>query len=133
VIETVILAMLDNTQQFKDQDRQRSRAITISSRTRDYVSYAKAKINNPTQFECLDKLYQKESSWRTLKNPQYAANPNSSAYGIPQALPGKKMAEAGSDWKHNPITQINWGLQYIEKRYKTPCKAWEHSQIKGWY
>ncbi|WP_277209445.1 ubiquitin-like domain-containing protein [Isoptericola croceus] len=80
------------------------------------------------QFTCLDKLWTKESNWRWN-----AANPSSSAYGIPQALPGSKMASAGSDWRTNPATQITWGLGYISGRYGTPCSAWNHSMAKGWY
>jgi hypothetical protein len=63
----------------------------------------------------------------------HADNPNSSAYGIPQALPGSKMASAGPDWANNPITQIRWGLGYIADRYGSPCGAWGHSQSHGWY
>ena len=48
----------------------------------------------------------------------------SGAYGIPQALPGSKMATAGADWQTNPATQITWGLGYISARYGTPCGAW---------
>ncbi len=80
------------------------------------------------QFTCLDKLWTKESNWRWNAN-----NPSSSAYGIPQALPGSKMASAGSDWKTNPATQIEWGLGYIEGRYGTPCSAWSHSSSHNWY
>lgn len=80
------------------------------------------------QFVCLDKLWTKESNWRVD-----ADNPSSSAYGIPQALPGSKMASAGDDWRTNPATQITWGLGYIEGRYGTPCSAWSHSVAKGWY
>ena len=80
------------------------------------------------QFSCLDSLWQRESNW----NPQ-ARNPYSGAYGIPQALPGEKMASAGSDWQTNPATQIKWGLGYIKDRYGSPCAAWEHSQSVGWY
>jgi len=80
------------------------------------------------QFPCLNKLWNKESNWRTT-----ASNPSSGAYGIPQALPGSKMASKGSDWKSNPATQIKWGLGYIEGRYGSPCKAWSHSQSVGWY
>ncbi|MEV6816497.1 lytic transglycosylase domain-containing protein [Micromonospora sp. NPDC051296] len=80
------------------------------------------------QFPCLDKLWNKESGW----NPK-AHNRSSGAYGIPQALPGSKMASVGDDWQSNPVTQIKWGLGYIEGRYGTPCKAWTHSQNKGWY
>jgi hypothetical protein len=80
------------------------------------------------QFPCLDKLWKKESGWN-----HKALNSGSGAYGIPQALPGKKMASEGSDWKTNPATQIKWGLGYIEGRYNTPCSAWSHSQNTGWY
>ncbi len=80
------------------------------------------------QFACLLKLWQKESGWRVD-----ADNPTSSAYGIPQALPGSKMASAGADWRTNPATQITWGLGYIAGRYGTPCSAWAHSQAKNWY
>ena len=80
------------------------------------------------EFNCLVALWNKESHWNV-----YAHNPSSGAYGIPQALPGSKMATVGSDWKTNPKTQIVWGLGYIQGRYGTPCGAWSHSQAKGWY
>ncbi|QYJ02656.1 lytic transglycosylase domain-containing protein [Nocardioides panacisoli] len=81
-----------------------------------------------SQFGCLDSLWQKESGW----NPA-ARNPSSGAHGIPQALPGSKMASAGSDWATNPRTQITWGLGYIQDRYGSPCAAWGHSQRVNWY
>lgn len=80
------------------------------------------------QFACLDSLWQKESGWSVT-----ADNPSSSAYGIPQALPGSKMSSAGADWQTNAATQITWGLGYISGRYGTPCAAWAHSQAKNFY
>lgn len=80
------------------------------------------------QFSCLVSLWQKESNWNYL-----AQNASSGAYGIPQALPGSKMASAGADWQTNPATQISWGLGYISGRYGSPCGAWAHSQSVGWY
>ncbi|MDQ4138066.1 MAG: lytic transglycosylase domain-containing protein [Actinomycetota bacterium] len=80
------------------------------------------------EFNCLVSLWNKESGWNV-----YAQNPSSGAYGIPQALPGNKMASAGADWQTNPATQISWGLGYISGRYGTPCGAWNHSQSVGWY
>jgi len=80
------------------------------------------------QWSCLNSLWQRESGW----NPQ-ARNPSSGAFGIPQALPGSKMASAGSDWQTNPATQIRWGLGYIKSRYGSPCGAWAKSQAVGWY
>jgi hypothetical protein len=80
------------------------------------------------QFPCLDKLFARESGWNYK-----ASNAGSGAFGIPQALPGSKMASEGADWKTNPATQIKWGLKYIEGRYNSPCGAWSHSQSTGWY
>jgi hypothetical protein len=80
------------------------------------------------QFPCLDKLWARESGWNYK-----ATNAGSGAFGIPQALPGSKMAKFGDDWETNPATQIKWGLNYIEGRYDTPCGAWSHSQDTGWY
>ena len=68
------------------------------------------------QFGCLDSLWTKESGWNA-----HATNGSSGAYGIPQSLPGSKMASAGSDWQTNPATQINWGLQYIKYVYGSPA------------
>jgi hypothetical protein len=79
------------------------------------------------QFNCLVSLWNRESHWRVN-----AENPNG-AYGIPQAMPGDKMASAGPDWQTNARTQILWGLGYIKGRYGTPCGAWAHSQATGWY
>ncbi|MCD0445518.1 hypothetical protein LO763_18045 [Glycomyces sp. A-F 0318] len=79
------------------------------------------------QVGCLVALWNRESGWNEL-----AAN-GIGAYGIPQALPGSKMESEGSDWETNPVTQIEWGLGYIEGRYGTPCEAWNHSEDVGWY
>lgn len=80
------------------------------------------------QFGCLDKIFTQESQWKWN-----ATNPTSGAYGIPQSLPATKMASAGDDWKTNPVTQIKWGLKYIEQRYGTPCEAWSFKRGAGWY
>jgi hypothetical protein len=79
------------------------------------------------QVGCLVALWDRESGWNHL------AENSIGAYGIPQALPGPKMESAGSDWETNPVTQIKWGLGYIEGRYGTPCEAWAHSEDVGWY
>ncbi|WP_278235279.1 ubiquitin-like domain-containing protein [Isoptericola sp. AK164] len=81
-----------------------------------------------SQWSCLESLWTKESNWSHT-----VANPSSGAYGIPQSLPGSKMASHGSDWQTNPATQIAWGLDYIAGRYGTPCGAWSHSQANNWY
>lgn len=80
------------------------------------------------QFACLVALWNRESGWNV-----YAQNRSSGAYGIPQALPGSKMASAGADWATSYVTQVTWGLGYVESRYGTPCGAWGHSQSTGWY
>jgi hypothetical protein len=77
---------------------------------------------------CLNRLWNKESNWRVE-----AYNRSSGAMGIPQAVPGTKMAKFGSDYRTNAATQIRWGLSYIRGRHGSPCGAWAHSQSKGWY
>lgn len=81
-----------------------------------------------TEFACLLPLWMRESGWNV-----YASNPGSGAYGIPQALPGDKMASAGADWQTSATVQITWGLGYIESVYGTPCNAWSHEESVGWY
>jgi uncharacterized protein YabE (DUF348 family) len=82
-----------------------------------------------SQMGCLVELWDHESSWRVD-----ATNPGSGAYGIPQALPGSKMASAGGDWQTSAATQIRWGLDYIASRYGDPCGAWSTWQAQGgWY
>ena len=79
------------------------------------------------QYTCLKRLWTRESHWNFQ-----AHNYRSGAHGIPQAYPAIKMESVGLDWRTNPVTQIRWGLSYIENRYDNPCKAlarhnWRHS------
>ena len=80
-----------------------------------------------SQFGCLNNIWTRESGWSVT-----AANA-SGAYGIPQALPGSKMATAGPDWQTSATTQIKWGLGYIKERYGTPCEAWAFWEGHDWY
>ena len=80
-----------------------------------------------TQFACLRQVWARESGWR------YDTQNASGAYGIPQALPGSKMATAGADWQTNPATQVKWGLGYIKAVYGTPCRAWAFEEANGYY
>jgi putative Flp pilus-assembly TadE/G-like protein len=82
------------------------------------------------EWECLDNLWIGESGWNHL-----AENKSSGAYGIPQSLPPEKMAVYGADYRTNPVTQIRWGLDYIARRYGTPCEAWRQWNLREphWY
>jgi hypothetical protein len=81
-----------------------------------------------SQFNCVDNIWEQESRWNV-----HADNPYSSAYGIPQALPGSKMSSAGPNWQNSAETQIRWGLNYIKERYGSACSAWSFKQSHGWY
>ncbi|HTX26429.1 MAG TPA: lytic transglycosylase domain-containing protein [Streptosporangiaceae bacterium] len=83
---------------------------------------------SPSQFACLYPLWEGESGWSVT-----AENPGTGAYGIPQAMPGGKMASAGPDWQTDAATQIRWGLEYIQGTYGSPCGAWDHEEATGWY
>lgn len=98
----------------------------------DAKSYAKSALNDDNQYNCLVQLWDHESGWRVD-----AENASSGAYGIPQSLPGSKMAAAGADWKTNGVTQVKWGLSYISSQpdYRNPCGAWAKWQSRSphWY
>ena len=104
-----------------------AQASTVTS-----ASQAKAiahkMIPDAAQFNAFSKIVAHESGW----NPS-ATNGSSGAYGLVQALPANKMASAGSDWKTNPATQIEWGVDYMKDRYGSPCGAWDFWQSNGWY
>lgn len=104
--------------------------VTPDPGTAQSIAYGMVKARGwgDDEFACLVALWNKESGWRVN-----AYNASSGAYGIPQSLPGNKMASAGADWETNPATQITWGLGYISARYGAPCGAWDHSVRVGWY
>lgn len=79
-------------------------------------------------FLCLDYIVMHESAWYNVPNAA-----GGRAYGIPQALPGSKMATHGSDWATNPWTQVDWLVDYVDDRYDTPCKAMNFKKRVGWY
>jgi hypothetical protein len=109
-----------------------SRSAATSAEVGAAQEFARKRLDaagfGPEEFTCLVDLWNRESRWNYR-----AENSSSGAYGIPQSLPGKKMASAGADWETNPETQIRWGLGYISSRYGSPCDAWAHSEAKGWY
>ena len=85
----------------------------------NYKLYAHNQLQDWEQFLCLVELYEKESNW----NPKAR---NYSHHGIPQ---GRSTYLAKVGYKK----QIRWGLAYIEARYGSPCKAWQHFKAKGWH
>ncbi|SFC77994.1 transglycosylase SLT domain-containing protein [Streptomyces aidingensis] len=100
-------------------------AATAESTNKDI---AREVVDDAAQFACFDKIVEHESGW-----DHTATNPSSGAYGLVQALPASKMDSAGSDWRTNPETQIEWGLDYMNERYGSPCEAWDFWQANNWY
>ncbi len=80
------------------------------------------------QFRALKWVWYHESGWNYK-----AVNRSSGATGIAQALPASKMATHGSDYRTNPETQIDWGLDYIKVRYGSPIKAKKFWLSHNWY
>ncbi|GAA3884577.1 lytic transglycosylase domain-containing protein [Streptomyces sedi] len=99
-----------------------------SSYSKSDIQALARQIVGADQFQCFSNIVDHESGW-----DHTATNPSSGAYGLMQALPGSKMASAGSDWQTNPATQIQWGVNYMESRYGSPCGAWEFWQANNWY
>lgn len=69
-----------------------------------------------------------ESGWN-----QFARNPSSGAYGIPQALPPGKMGAAANPPQSNPAAQISWMIGYIRSVYGDPIGAAAHENAFHWY
>src|SRR6478735_5579772 len=115
----------------RDKERQR----VISNAQNDPKSAARLLMadhgwGSDAQYNCLVNLWTGESDWRWS-----ATNASSGAYGIPQSLPASKMSQFGADYRTNPMTQIKWGLWYIEMSYGNPCNAWSTWQARSphWY
>ena len=106
----------------------------VLARTPTGARIVASKLNSVTyhwsdsQLSCLTTLWLRESHWNFKSQ-----NSRSGAYGIPQANPGSKMSSAGSDWRSNPITQLKWGMSYVNARYGNPCRALSKSNSFGWY
>ncbi|MCF3135166.1 transglycosylase SLT domain-containing protein [Streptomyces olivochromogenes] len=103
-------------------------AQAATTSTSSAQSIAHKMIPDAAQYTAFSKIVEHESGWNIS-----ATNSSSGAYGLVQALPGSKMASAGSDWKTNPATQIKWGLDYMNSRYGSPADAWNFWQANGWY
>ncbi|MEV7283701.1 transglycosylase SLT domain-containing protein [Streptomyces sp. NPDC093252] len=104
-----------------------AQAVTTASPA-SAQAIAKQMIPNSAHYTAFSNIVQRESGWNVT-----ATNASSGAYGLVQALPASKMASAGSDWKTNPATQIEWGIDYMNSRYGSPLGAWEFWQANGWY
>lgn len=94
-------------------------AINTNKDIDRYKLYAHMKVVSAKEYRCLELLWMRESRW----DPR-AANPKSSAYGIPQLLKLKVL---------DPYLQIDLGLKYITHRHSTPCKAWAYHLKTGHY
>ena len=75
-------------------------------------------------------LIRRESNWQvTVSNSQ-----GSGAYGLPQALPGSKMASHGENWRTDPVIQLRWMYDYVMNRYQgSLANAIEHHNANNWY
>jgi hypothetical protein len=89
--------------------------------------YVRSRIGT-TQYNCIDYIFARESKW----NPR-AVNPRTGAYGIPQAYPASKLAAFGSNWRYSPLTQVKWGIWYVNSRYGSACQAKAFMASHGWY
>ncbi|MEV7615989.1 transglycosylase SLT domain-containing protein [Streptomyces sp. NPDC089799] len=123
------------------KEREEKEKVASRSTTRDasgfqvQSSYTVAQVKSIArqmvpagQFQCFSNIVNHESTWNYK-----ATNASSGAYGLVQALPGSKMSSAGADWRTNPATQIEWGLNYMNSRYGSPCGAWSFWQANNWY
>lgn len=86
--------------------------VSISPEREQCANWAREAGVSEADLEVAIDLIYRESGCRVD-----ATNASSGAYGIPQALPGNKMATVGDDWQTNPVTQIRWMIGYVNGRY----------------
>ena len=84
-----------------------------------YKLYAHSRIFDFTQFICYAELITRESHWNAVA---YNGNHYGLAQGIYKPL-----------WRMDAYHQIDWSIQYIQRRYHNECKALAHSNKYGWY
>lgn len=103
---------------------------------RDTVANARIYIKKRIgikQYNCIDLLFEHESKWNPRAMFPSNGNPSTASYGIPQAHPGSKMAAFGSNWRISPLTQVKWGIWYVNGRYGSACGAEAFKKLHGWY
>jgi hypothetical protein len=92
---------------------------------------AKSKLDDfgwsSKQWSCLSKLWGKESAWN------YKAVGPTNDHGIPQRHMSKNTKKEIHAFQSDPVKQINWGLNYIDSRYSSPCGAWSFWEVNRWY
>ena len=117
----------------KKKLEEQNTVATVSQSVQELKNYAHSLVIDTygwteADYDALVNLWNKESGWNV-----HCYNSYSGAYGIPQALPGSKMATEGTDYENNGETQIRWGLKYIKSRYGSPSSAWQHFLSTNWY
>ena len=95
-------------EQFETLDSAMNPNGTSAAPTGDHKHWMKQAGIPESWFDSINYIVSHESGWRVN-----ATNPSSGAYGLPQSLPGSKMAAAGRDWRTNPITQLKWMKSYV--------------------
>lgn len=114
----------------------KGRALSMRKRAERWIEahripVGEAAIRAYVNDDCLEEIIDRETAgtWSTtIWNGQ-----GSGAYGLPQALPGHKMASAGPDWRTSAVTQIRWMRGYVNSRYGGSCSALAHHNANGWY
>lgn len=101
---------------------------TSAAPTGDHKHWMKQAGIPSSWYSAINYIASHESGWRFN-----ATNRSSGAYGIPQALPGSKMAAAGKDWRTNAITQLKWMKSYVTDRYGGAPQAEKFWKAHHWY
>jgi hypothetical protein len=86
------------------------------------------------QWESFNNIVMAESGWNNrITNGGQPYNPETVAYGIPQALPASKMGLAANPPVSSATAQIAWMIGYIASRYGNPNAAWAYHLADGSY
>ena len=116
----------DNKTPNKDSSDKSSQVITTI--TGEKTDWMKAAGIPESDWQYVDYIIEHESGWNYR-----AVNASSGATGVCQALPGSRMATAGSDYLDNPVTQLKWCHSYANERYGSWQQAYNAWRSQNWW
>src|SRR4051812_28605956 len=81
-----------------------------------------AAFHDTAQANCLVAIIDQHENNSWL--PEVPGQTIDGPWGLPQADPGWKMNDAGTDWQTNPATQLRWMIGYVGGEPATPWRHW---------
>jgi phage tail tape measure protein, TP901 family len=117
-----------NKPESSNNNQNSDKSSPVASVTGEKTDWMKAAGIPESDWQYVDYIIEHESGWNYR-----AVNASSGATGVCQALPGSRMATAGSDYLDNPVTQLKWCHSYANERYGGWQQAYNAWRSQNWW